>query len=265
MNKGELTLDGIPHDVTTKVLDYLGDSLSAEERDAFEARLLGDELFSRQVEEAEFLLLEAHADGSLPGSVRERIADWIASSPSARRQVEITRALRRITAPGASRRAPHLLLWALAAAACIAAIAIFPILHRRHTASPAVLTARNTPVVVSTPPAEDTILLVAERLRGATQEAPSLLPYPVHPGRPVRLQIVIPSAHTGNLYALTVRREGDDKPVAQFDAIRARESSQAPFIEMMLAPDTLHPGSYVADLSAPSEHFEVAFGVAAAK
>lgn len=80
----------------------------------------------------------------------------------------------------------------------------------------------------------------------------------------MRLQIIIPSAHIGT-YAVTVRHEGNDKPTAQFHAIRTQEGLQAPFIEMTLAPGTLQPGSYVADLSAPGEQFRVAFRVAEPK
>jgi hypothetical protein len=259
MNKGERILDGIPHDVTAQLLAYLGRNLSTEEREAFESRLLEEEFFSRQIEQAEFLLLEEYAEGSLPEEVRTRLADWIDSSADARRQVEITRSLRRIATSPAKRRAPRVQWWAMVAAACIAAVALLPLLHRRHSSAPTPLVARNTPnAVPSSPTAEDTILLVAERLRGAAP-APARVAYSVHPERTVRLQIVVPSAQIGSVYTVVVRPEGVNTPVARFETVPVQGSPQAKFIQVKLPAHMLEAGDYAVELSAPGERFDVPF------
>jgi len=262
MNKGEPILDSIPQDIGTLLIDYVSNALSADERDAFEKRLLEDEFFHRKVEEAEFLLLEAYAEGALPAPVHDRVAAWVASSPHHRRQVEITRSLRRLSAadktgPSSSR----LRLWAVAAAVGIAAVSLFPLLLRRHTPPPALqLTATNSVAPLPLTAREDTILLVAERLRGAKPAEPST--FQVHAQSAVRLQIIIRSAHATDVYAMDLRGDGTSAPAMHFNALKLQGTPTARFLEVTIPPHTLEPGSYVAEITAPSERFSIPFRAA---
>jgi|GEM_PF-6528316 len=269
MSKGEHILHHVPDDVTAKLLSYLGGELSATDTQAFETRLLEDEFFSRQIEEAGFLLAEACADGSLSGKARDHVATWIASSPHSQRHVRITQSLHRLSAPQQSRNLPARWLWATAAAACIALFALLPLLHRHHANPPANLTADSTPNAIpaavrpSAPP--DTILLVAEQLRGAAHSRPAMETYSVHAAAPVRIQIVIPSAHPGSVYSASVHQAGVTKPAARADNIHVQTTSGSAVAEMMLPPQSLKPGEYSLDLTAPGERFEMFFRVVSAK
>jgi len=264
MNKGEPILDGIPQDIGNLLIDYVSNALSADERDAFETRLLEDEFFHRKVEEAEFLLLEAYAEDALPAPVHDRVAAWIASSPHHQRQVEITRSLRRLSAADKTSTVSRLRLWALAAAVGIAAVSLFPLLLRRHTPPPPPqLTATNSVAPLPLPTREDTILLVAERLRGAKPAEPST--FQVHAQSAVRLQIIVRSAHATDVYAMDLRRDGASAPAMHFNALKLQGMPRSLFLEVTIPPHTLEPGSYVAEITAPGERFSIPFRAALPK
>jgi hypothetical protein len=76
-----------------ELLRYLGDSMSADEREAFELRLIEDGVFSDAIEAVEFDLIEDFAAGIFSSAERKQIAVWIAASPERSARVLIAQKL----------------------------------------------------------------------------------------------------------------------------------------------------------------------------
>src|ERR1700744_2763554 len=117
--------------VRNALLAYIGGALSADDRETFDRRLLENEEFSRQVEEAEFELVEAYADRTLPAEERAIVGPWITGSPKRHGKAAITAALRARAIEASKihivkRRVVSVWLWA-GVAACIALLATLPL------------------------------------------------------------------------------------------------------------------------------------------
>jgi hypothetical protein len=261
MKQGEEILDGFPQDVNEKLVAYLSRDLSANQREAFENRILEDEFFSQQIEEAQFALLEAYAEGSLPPEVHERLTPWAASSNYAREHLSITRRLKKLSSPSAHRRVRSATLWLFAAAACLLFAALPWVFLRRHPSPPNVakLEPQHVPAPAATTP--NTILLVAERLRGAGPPVQPLETFPIEGSIPLRLQIVLPASHSSNTYSVVVRHITNSRPVARFAGIKTQGPAQTPHIEVILPAHTLQSGEYMADVETPGDLFHVPFRV----
>lgn len=259
MNIGDFDLYDIPQDVIASLLAYIGNDLSAEQREEFERRLLEDETFSEQTGQARELLLECYADGSLSSSMVERVERWIAASPSLQRELDLSRSLQRIATRRKVVRSSYARWWALVPlAACMLLAVLYPILRRQRHAS-TVLTAVNHPAVAPTPDQpQETLLLMAQRLRGGT---PASIAYHVRPGALIRLQVVLPFAHQASAYTVTVKRGGSAAPIAQSNATAVSGSSKVPFVEIDLPANALRTGEYVVDVSAPEDDFSVHFQI----
>jgi anti-sigma factor RsiW len=252
MKNGAFILDDIPQELIERLLAYLDRELSAEEREKFEQRLLTDEQFSSQVESARILLLVSYANGSLEPAIESRMRNWVATSPSAQKEVAIEKALRRIaTRRAPSRRLPWS-LWALVPlAACLLIAIFFPALRNRQAPGPVVTTARNHPSpTIAMPQAEQTILLVAQRLRG---NSPAPAEYHLYSGKPVRLQIVLPPSHSAKEYDVTLKRGSTSSSVVQFTKIPVQGTLPMPFLEIRLPEGALPVGSYSVAVTAPND------------
>jgi hypothetical protein len=263
MKQGEEILDGFPQDVTEQLVAYLSRDLSADQREAFETRILEDEFFSQQIEEAQSALLEAYAEGSLPREVRERLTPWASSSSYARQHIAISRSLERISSSSPRRGARNGTVWLFAIAACLLLAAISTMFVRRHTAPSLVakLEPQHRPAPAPAPP-ENTILLIAERLRGASPSAPSVETYRIREDSPLRLQIVLPSSRLSSSYSVVVRSDQDSKLMVKFATVKVQGPAQASYVEVVLPPHSLISGEYIADVRAPGDLFHLRFRVA---
>jgi anti-sigma-K factor RskA len=263
MKKGDEILDGFPQDVIAKLVAYLSGSLSADQRELFEARILEHEFFSQQIEEAQFALLEAYAEGSLPREVHEHLTPWASSSDYARQHIAISRSLERISSSSSLRGVRNRTVWLLAIAACLLLAAFSPMFLQRHSA-PSVV-AKLEPQRGATPapaPPENTILLIAERLRGANSSTLSLETYQIREDSPLRLQIVLPSSRLSSSYSVVVRSDRNNKLMAQFAPVKVQGLAGTPYVEVVLPPHTLPSGEYTADVRSPADLFHLRFRTA---
>lgn len=261
MSRGDFILDGSPQDARTTLIAYITDTLSPEERESFERRVLEDDFFSLQIEEAEFVLVEEYVAGSLPEPLRHDIAAWVASSEHWTRHAEITRSLVKMSSSSRTRYAFRRVLMGIAAVVCMAAGITYSWLHLRKPGSAAQTVAKVEVSGESTQAHRpDTVLLVAERLRSAEPADRKPLVYRVHSGVPVLLQVVLPASHTNNYYAITIRQNGIGI-VANFPKATVRGAAQAPFVQVILSPNTLKAGKYAAVVSAPNDSYEVRFEI----
>jgi anti-sigma-K factor RskA len=261
MNKGDFILDGSPQDVRATLIAYITKTLSSEERERFERRVLEDDFFSRQIEEAQFALVEEYLTGSLPQPLHHDVAAWVASSEHWTRHAEITRSLVKLSSSSRSRHTFRRVLVGIAAVVCVAAGIASSWLHLRKPGS-AVQTVAKVEVSSENSPTHppDTVLLVAERLRSAEPVDRKPLVYRVHSGVPVRLQVILPASHTNPHYAVAIRQNGTGI-VMNFSEATVRGPAQAPFLELILPPNTLKAGEYAADISAPNDSYAVRFEI----
>jgi anti-sigma-K factor RskA len=261
MSKGDFILDGSPQDARATLIAYITRTLSWEERERFERRVLEDDFFSRQIEEAQFALVEEYLTGSLPQPLHHDVAAWIASSEHWTRHAEITRSLVKLSSFSPSRHTLRRVLVGIAAVICVAAGIAYSWLHLRKPSSAAQTVAKvevsreNT----STHP-PDTVLLVAERLRSAEPADRRPPVYQVHSGVPVRLQVVLPASHANHDYAVAIRQNGTGI-VMNFSGAKVQGPAQAPFLELILPPNTLKAGEYAAVITAPNDSYTVRFGI----
>ena len=253
-------MDDRHQDVADQLLAYLGHELSPEDRDAFERRLLTDELFSAQVENARFLLVESYSEGALEPEAERQIRNWVAQSPHAQTEWAISRTLRQIAARKESSRSLRRALWMLVPlAACLLIAVLIPVLRNQRGSAPAVTMAVNHPAPSPVnPQPEETIVLVAQRLRG---RLPSPVSYPSHPGLATRLQIVLPASHSADQYSVRVDRAGASASVVQFTHIPVQGTPPAPFVEIRLPLGALSLGNYTVAVTAPGDSFRIAFRI----
>lgn len=257
--------------VQATLLLYVTGALTEQEAEAFESRLLTNEEFASRVDAAEIDLLDDYAVGLFDPTAGEQplsptalqlLEQWIEGSSVRREHVRLTRLLRsprpttrktvevaegQAVAPAARRRSLRLL--GLAAAACLLVVAGLLLLTQRRAAVPApsVATAPHAPVPTgsSAHPArhEDVILLAAERLRGGQTQKPGS--YLIHAGSPVRLQVLVPSSATHDVYSLSVRREHDRSPSAVFPGLTLKKEGDLQYVEAVLTAGELTSGMYI--------------------
>lgn len=259
MKQGENTLDGFPQDVTETLIAYLSRDLSVDRREAFEARILEDEFFSQQIEQATVALLDAYTDGSLPRELHKRLTPWVSKSGYGRQHIAVNRSLQQMSSRSA-RRGSRKTIWTLAVAACLLLAAVPMVLVRRHTAPSLVAKLEPKPgPAKALAPSETTILLVAQRLRSAEPHVQSPGSYRIRRDFPVRLQIVLPSSRLRDSYSVTIRSSNSKTLIAQFAAVRVQGPTEAPYVEIVLPPNTLASAEYTADVYAPDDVFRLQF------
>ena len=261
MSRGDFTLDESPQDTRAMLIAYITSTLSSEQRESFERRILEDEFFSRQIEEAQFALVDEYVAGSLPELLRRDVGAWIASSEHWRRHAKITRSLVKLSSSLANRRVVRRVLMSVSAAVFVTAAVTYSWSRLRmvtpETQTVAKVDVSSKPNHVHPP---DTVLLVAERLRSATSPHSKPLVYQVQSGVPVRLQVVLPASHTSNDYSVTIRQD-ETGLVINFPKTTVRGPAQPPFLELMLPSNTLKAGDYAAEVSAPNDSYEVRFQI----
>lgn len=262
MSKGDFHLDGSPQDARAMLIAYITGTLSPEERESFDRRVLEDEFFSQQIEELQFQLVDEYVAGSLPEPLRHAVGAWIASSEHWKQHAEITRALVKLSSSSADRRALRRVATTVAAAIFVTAAITYSWV-RLHRTNSAPRTVATVAVNAQHPAAHrpDTVLLIAERLRSVTPSDTKPLVYRVHRDTPVRLQVVLPPSHTSNDYAVALRQEQTGQ-LTNLPRTTVQGPTQAPFLELMLPPNTLKAGNYTAQVSAPNDSYQLRFQIA---
>jgi len=231
--------------------------MAAAEREAFEQRLIAEDQFSEAVENDQFHLLEDYAAGVLVAEDSQLIDAWIADSPEARRLVAIARGLHR----AASRRRPGWQLWigwGVPAAVCAVFAALLLFVHDKRAAQPPISLA--TSVAPARSVREDTILLIAERLRGGGRN--DRQSYTVHAGDSVRLQIIIPPSGRDAIYSASIRgkRTGLLPPLHP-DIVRGTGDAGAPYLEVSLPPGALLSDHYELELHSREGAYWLSFDI----
>jgi len=254
--------------VRSALLAYIGGTLSEADRETFDRRLLADEEFSLQVEEAEFGLVEAYADRTLPADEHAIVEPWITYSPERHRKAAITAALRASAIEDskihiAKRRVAPMWFWTFAAAACIALLAAIPLLQRRQAAPVQVTQREPAPVVQPKSTGEDTILLEAQHLRGAGEASKAPVNYMLHVDAPTRIQIMVPSAAPRGPYALDIQKSTAQQPSSpiHLDGLLVTQKSDLSYVECLLPAGSLSEGVYESDLHSGSTTYRLQFSV----
>jgi hypothetical protein len=253
------------------LLAYIGNTLSPTAREEFDRRLVEDEVFSQQVNEAEFELIEEYSDGTMAPDEQRIVAGWITGSPDRHAQAAITAALRySATRPAQQahhRRAIPVWLWATAAAACTALLVTLPLLHHRQP-SPPLVTELHPPSVPpqAQPNAEDTILLEAKRLRGDTNNTPAPT-YTLHAGMATRIQIIVPQAATATEYSMDLRQAAPRQTSTPIHlaGLRVVEHDSVRYIEFSLPSGSLTQSTYEVDLRSSTGTYRLRFAVVPTK
>jgi hypothetical protein len=134
---------------------------------------------------------------------------------------------------------------------------------RRHSAPSLVakLEPHHRPALAPAPP-ENTILVIAERLRGAKSSAQSPETYRIREDSPLRLQIVLPSSRLSNSYSVIVRSDQNSTLMAQFATVNVQGPAEAPYVEIVLPPHTLPSGEYITDVRTQGDLFRLRFRIA---
>jgi hypothetical protein len=252
--------------VRSALLAYIGDALSTDDRETFDRRLFENEEFSRQVEEAEFELVEAYADRTLPAEERAIVGPWITRSPERHANAAITAALRARAIEASTihivkRRVVSVWLWA-GVAACIALLATLPLLHRKQPAPDVVAQLNPAPGVQQKSTGEDTILLQAQHLRAAGEDAKIPVIYRLRADAPTRIQIIVPSAAPRDLYSIDLQPAArkTSSPV-HWDGLPVTKKNNLSYVEFLLPAGSLPKGRYEGVLYSPSATYQLQFSV----
>jgi hypothetical protein len=236
------------------------------DRDTFDRRLLEDEDFSRQVEEAEFALVEAYVDHTLSTDDRAIVEPWITGSPQRHGEAAITAALRAKAASTphiAKRRVVPVWFWAFPVAASIALLVTLPRLHHKQPEPVVVARLNPAPIVPPKLTGEDTILLEAQRLRAAGERPKTAVTYTLHVDAPTRIQIVVPSAAPRAEYSVDLRQstaQQTSKPV-HLDGLLVNPKNHLSYVEFLLPAGSLSKGTYEGDLRSASTAYRLLFSV----
>jgi hypothetical protein len=258
-------IDNSAHGKTLRAefLNYLSGKMPEAERDAFETRLLAEQDLSDAVAMLEYELLDELAAGTLREDERRTVADWAQGSEARRRRVAVSGLLRQRKIAQSRRpgwKAAGFLL--MAASLAVAVVLVVwrqeSALHRPNggqSTSQTVQTASAAPAPVR----PDTILLVAERLRG-TEEAPVV--YRLHRDTPLRVQVIVPPSSEDQSYSLKISRVGDRQFVLERDKVTPTVVGGLRFVDVLFPANALDAGSYVAVLRAGSGAWTSKFSVA---
>ena len=246
------------------LLLYVSGEMPAHEASLLEQRMLEDGAFSEAVAAVEFSLMEDFAADMLSARERQQATDWIARSPRRRLEVRIAKQLHRTK----TRRGRTFFPVPLRAPAWGALLGLLLLclllplgwkrLHPTQVTPPG--RTQSAPASASATPAPlDTILLAAERLRGAdTPRQPPV--FEIHAGDAIRLQVLLPASSAGEAYAVTVRsREAAAMQPLQFANIAPSGTSGSGFLQVVLPPHSLRAGSQEVEIDSPRSKYKVRF------
>ena len=105
----------------------------------------------------------------------------------------------------------------------------------------------------------DTILLAAERLRGAdTPRQPPV--FQIHAEDAIRLQVLLPASSAAKAYAVMVRSsDAAGTPPLQFTNVAPNVTGGSGFIQVLLPPHSLHARSQEVEIDSPQSKYKVRF------
>jgi len=240
----------------TSLLAYIDGTMPADERELFERRLLEEDEFSEQIALAEQDLLDDYAAGTLSVEQKDNLDSWVLSSDRRREHVRLTRAL--LLRSQLLARKSRIRYWPLAAAvaACMLISTGVVWLYPRHH-PPIAVTADVHSSKPAIPIHRDVILLNAERVRGATQEAT----YEIHAGSPISLQVVLPAKSNGTTFSLLIRSERKLVEPLRYEGLVQHQMGDLSYVEVALPARTLAAGHYTAQLTTPNGPLTALFRV----
>lgn len=260
-----------PTNPRDQLLAYITGAMSRDQRDAFEQRMIDDDDFSACIALAEQELLEDYATNTLTANESQTLGPWVQASPRRMEHIRLTRDLllhskrhttTNIPTTKASARSTQRYLATIGAiAACLfLAAVLFWKLHP-HAATPlpqnAHLQLPATPPAAITRIPPDTILLTVERTRGASQPPAT---YTLHAAAPIRLQFMLPASSKPEAHSLQLRT-GSTNSVTHYNNLTLHTIGGMKYLELLLSPNTLPPGSYTAEISGPSGRFISSFRI----
>ena len=254
-----------------ELLLYVSGAMPADQARTLEQRMLEDGDFSSAIEAAEFSLLEDFAAGVLSQGDRRQVSAWIERSSGRRLHVRIARQLhrraqtRKFTFPSVLSAFPARLRIPLSVVllGVLALCALIPLKRKMTQRMPASVLDRTyhapvlpAPVVLAH---QDTILLVAERLRG-TDISRKPAAFLVHTDDPVRLHVLLPASGSRSSYSVTIHSgDGNRTRPIQFANLKPSGSGDSHFVEMLLPPRSLSTGSQEVQLRSLQTMYTVRF------
>ncbi len=238
------------------------------QREGFEQRLLDDDAFSEQINQAQQELLEDYAAGALSSIHRKQLGPWVFYSSGRRQHVQLIADL--LYRARRSRVIVVRRYIGIAAACVLLAVGLrllHPLQYSRSDPTPTAHVNQPTPTFaassepsVSTDTAEITnpdapttirpsvIVLIPERLHGESQSNTHSV-YAIQGTSPILMQVLVPSTSNDREYTLTIHPESDGASDHRFDHLTPLAVRGSNYVEADLPPGSLPPGQYTARLS----------------
>lgn len=251
-----------PDQLSENFLRYVTGRMRPDEALSFEDRLLSDHAFSDAVALCEQELIDRYAVGNLNAADRAALQPWIEAAPRRMQRMRIALSLQELGSRTSQRR--WSMRFVLPIAAAIAGLAVLTWMAGKrlgHNPGPARETAaRNGASAGSgtapkatgpSAPADQIILVVAERVRG---ETPTQLVTPRR-NSTATLQVLLPEgAANGSYHIRLTHSEGGQSAVLDEREVKPVVTGNRLYLIAHLPEGALVPGSYTVSVDG-SESF----------
>ncbi len=249
-----------------QLIAYLAETMPEIQRDAFEQRLLNDDVFSEQIHQAQQELLEDYADGALSSVHRKQLNPWIFRSSNRREHVQLTTDL---LYRGRRSRRIAVRLYVGIFAGCVLLFVGLRLMHPlKYLRDPeqAVAEHSNLPMpnfgVSGEPSGVENgmarpdpagsirpmiLRLIAERSHGESEPVATSA-FAIKAAAPVLLQMLVPSG-SGCEYDVLIHAETTAIPDRHLERVSCVTVQGAQYVDVDLPPGTLPPGQYTVRIS----------------
>lgn len=224
------------------MIAYLLHQLPETERQAFEDRLMDENVLFEQLQDTEAELLDAYAHGKLAAPDRERVEKYLLGSPSQRQKLHFAQALNRTFSPPAQSLSWRFIATAAAAIVLFATSAWLAIDNSRLR--------RNVPAAVAPPAPAAPVFLAELRSDSTTRSAaPALVQMQLPaPTQVVRIDLQLDAGDENQTLAASLSRDGVE--IWKEEPIQPEPRDFGFAAPMWIPAAHLNPGEYLVKLTA---------------
>ena len=251
-----------PNQLREDFFRYVAGKMSGEEALSFEERLLSDHAFSDAAALSEQELIDRYAAGELNDADWTALQKWIEASPRRVQRVRVAQSLLTLGSTKAQRRFG--IRFMLPVAAVIAGLAVLTWMAGKHFrsnagAAPETATRNGAPAASGkglqasglSAPANQVILVVAERVRGEKPAQPVTLPR----DSAATLQVLLPEGAANGSYRIRVTKADGQNTVLDEHEVKPVVIGERLCLSAHFAEGVLMPGSYTVDVEGAVESF----------
>ena len=251
-----------PNQLCESFLRYVTGRMSEGEALSFEERLLSDHALSDAAAVCEQELIDRYAAGELNEADRTALQTWIEASPRRMQRVRLAQSLLAFANDRVQHRSG--MRFVLPIAALIAGLAVLTWMTGKHfrdnAGSVSQTAAQNGASSASekTPqrnglatPANQVILVVAERVRGERPPQPMTVPR----DSSVTLQVLLPEGAANSSYRLRVTKANAQSPVLDDRGVKPVATGDRLYLIAHVSAGVLMPGLYTIDVDGAEESF----------